>query len=46
MTDSGSLRRMKDSTRAPVAQLWVDYWRLYCLRRWAVKEAERLFESN
>lgn len=30
----------------PTDPLWADYWQLYCLQRLAVKDAERLFESN
>lgn len=31
---------------APTDPVWMDYWQLYCLQRLAVKDAERLFESN
>ena len=31
---------------APFSEVWMNYWQLYCLQRLAVKDQERLFESD
>ncbi len=30
----------------PTDAMWINYWQLYCLQRLAVKDAERLYESD